>query len=303
MDDDINLSILIPVYNEAGSIKPLYGLLKETLQSINRPYEILFIDDGSTDDTANILKNIGDPNVKVVHFQRNNGKAAALSCAFSKAKGEFVITMDGDLQDDPREISRFIEALATYEVVSGWKQKRNDPLTKVIPSRVFNALTRFVTGIPMHDFNCGFKGYRNYVVKNLNLYGEMHRYIPAIAHFKGYSVGEIVVEHHPRIYGKSKYGAKRILSGFLDLITIKFLITYAKRPMHIFGSLGLGFSGLGILICLYLLMDWIGGTPIGKRPLLLLGALLIIIGIQFVAIGLIGELIVSSRNNNDWIVK
>ncbi len=300
---DTYLSIIIPVCNEAGNIAPLYVSLTEILQSIGKPYEVIFIDDGSTDDTAKDLDDLHDPRIIVVRFQRNFGKAAALSCGFSRATGKLVITMDGDLQDDPKEIPRFIEALETYEVVSGWKQKRNDPLSKVIPSRVFNAMTRTATGIKLHDFNCGFKGYRHYVVKNINIYGEMHRYIPAIAYLKGYSVGEIAVEHHPRVSGKSKYGAKRLFSGFLDLITVKFLMTYAKRPMHIFGTLGLGSVGIGMLVCLYLLVQWAGGVHIGNRPLLTLGVLLIIIGIQFIAIGLIGELIINSRNNNDWIVR
>jgi glycosyltransferase involved in cell wall biosynthesis len=299
----MDLSIVIPVYNEVGNIVPLYDRLTEVLRSIGKPYEMIFIDDGSTDDTVKALEGLHDPLVKVVRFQRNFGKAAALSCGFSRSTGKIVITMDGDLQDDPREIPRFIQALETFEVVSGWKQKRNDPLSKVIPSRIFNAMTRAVTGIKLHDFNCGFKGYRHYVVKNMSLYGEMHRYIPAIAHLKGYTVGEIAVEHHPRVNGKSKYGAKRLFSGFLDLITIKFLMSYAKRPMHIFGSLGLGSGAIGVITCLYLLVQWTEGVHIGNRPLLTLGVLLIIIGIQFMAIGLIGELIVNSRNNNDWIIR
>ena len=303
MTDDIYLSIIIPVKNEASNVVPLHERLTEVLRSIGKPYEVLFIDDGSTDDTVKVLESLKDPMVSVIRFRRNYGKASALSCGFSRARGKIVITMDGDLQDDPKEIPRFMEALETFEVVSGWKQKRNDPLSKVIPSRIFNAMTRAVTGMHLHDFNCGYKGYRRYVVKNINLYGEMHRYIPAITYLKGYSVGEIPVEHHPRINGKSKYGTKRLFSGFLDLITIKFLMTYAKRPMHIFGSLGLGLSGVGVLVCLYMLVQWLQGQHIGNRPLLTLGVLLMIIGVQFVAIGLIGELIVNSKNNNDWILR
>jgi hypothetical protein len=211
--------------------------------------------------------------------------------------------MDGDLQDDPKEIPRFLEALKTYEVVSGWKQKRNDPPGKRLPSKVFNAMTGVLTGVHLNDFNCGFKAYRSYVVKNISLYGGMHRYIPVIAHLKGYSVGEIAVEHHPRVNGKSKYGTRRLFSGFLDLITIKFLVSYSKRPMHIFGSLGLLFSTLGAIICIYLFAIWIRGTSIGNRPLVDLGVLLVVIGIQFMAIGLIGELIISMRKNNDWVVR
>lgn len=305
-DTNVNkpyLSIIIPVFNEEDNVEPLYGQLKTVLDTLATSYEIIFIDDGSTDATYERLKNITDPGLSIVRFQRNFGKASALSCGFSRALGKEIITMDGDLQDDPAEIPAFIKALKTCEVVSGWKYKRNDPLSKRVPSRIFNALAGALTGIHIHDFNCGFKAYRSYVVKNINLYGDMHRYIPAIAHLKGYSVGEIVVEHHPRINGKSKYGASRILRGFLDLITVRFLMSYANRPMHIFGTLGLGLSGAGMIVCAYLLSMWVGGMHIGERPLLSLGVLLIIIGIQFMAIGLIGELIINTRNNNDWIVR
>lgn len=299
----VTVSVIVPVYNEEANVEPLYGKLTSTLSTLGMPYEIIFIDDGSTDDTYERLKAITDPAPTIVRFQRNFGKAAALSCGFSRARGKYVITMDGDLQDDPKEIPRFIEALKTYDVVSGWKQKRNDPLTKLIPSRIFNALTSTLTGVHIHDFNCGYKAYRHYTLKNINLYGEMHRYIPIIAHSKGYSVGEIPVEHHPRASGRSKYGVKRLFSGFLDLITIQFLTSYAKSPMHMFGMLGLVLGGLGTLVCLYLLYLWSTGVHIGNRPLLSLGVLLMVIGIQFIAIGLIGELIISTRNNNDWIVR
>jgi|SRR5271157_272571 len=297
------VTIVIPVCNEEANIEPLYGQLKDVLGTMGKPYEIIFIDDGSTDDTYERLASISDPHVQIIRFQRNFGKAAALSCGFSRAGGKIIITMDGDLQDDPKEIPRFIEALKTYDMVSGWKQKRNDPLSKRLPSKIFNGLTGALTGMHIHDFNCGFKAYRSYVLKNLNLYGEMHRYIPAIAHLKGYTVGEIVVEHHPRVNGKSKYGAKRLFAGFLDLITVRFLMSYAKRPMHIFGSLGLAFSGAGAVICLYLFFIWTMGAHIGDRPLVDLGVLLVIIGIQFMALGLVGELIINTRNNNDWIVR
>ena len=211
--------------------------------------------------------------------------------------------MDGDLQDDPKEIPSFIEALKTYEVVSGWKQKRNDPVSKRVPSKIFNAMTSVLTGVHLNDFNCGFKAYRSYVVKNISIYGGLHRYIPVIAHLKGYSVGEMVVQHHPRASGKSKYGPRRIFAGFLDLITIKFLMSYSRRPMHVFGTLGLLCGAIGAAICLYLFSIWIMGSRIGDRPLLDLGVLLVMIGIQFIAIGLIGELIISSRNNNDWVLR
>ncbi len=211
--------------------------------------------------------------------------------------------MDGDLQDDPKEIPKFLEKLKDFDMVSGWKVKRQDPFSKTLPSKCFNKLTRFITGVKINDFNCGYKGYRREVVKNLNLYGEFHRYIPALAHWKGYTVGEIEVEHHPRTHGKSKYGVERLLKGCLDLITVTFLTLYKKRPLHMFGGIGfvLGFSGIAISI--YLLLLWITGTRIGDRPLLMLGILLTVIGAQFISLGLLGELITNSRNNDDYVIK
>jgi glycosyltransferase involved in cell wall biosynthesis len=241
--------------------------------------------------------------VRVISFKRNFGKSSALACGFSNAKGGLVITMDGDLQDDPKEIPRFIEALENYDMVSGWKNKRKDPPSKTIPSKLFNTLTRALTGVDIHDFNCGYKAYHSYVIKGINLYGEMHRYIPVIASWKGFSVGEITVDHHKRAHGHSKYGASRLIKGLFDLVTIKFLISYSKRPMHFFGSIGLVVSAIGVIICSYLLMLWLSGTAIGGRPLLMLGVLLLIIGVQFISIGLIGELSISARHNNDWTIK
>lgn len=301
--EDPYLSIIVPVCNEEDNVTLLYGRLKGVLAGIGRPYEILFVDDGSTDDTYARLEGLNDPAVRTIRFQRNFGKAAALSCGFSRAKGKAIITMDGDLQDDPQEIPRFLEALKTYDVVSGWKQKRNDPPGKTVPSRLFNWMARAVTGIKLHDFNCGFKAYRSYVIKNIPLYGDLHRYIPAIAYLNGYSVGEIAVEHHPRVNGKSKYGPQRLFKGFIDLITIKFLMTYARKPMHIFGGVGLALSGIGVMVCLYLLSLWVSGAHIGSRPLLTLGVILIVIGIQFMAIGLVGELIIYTGRGRDWVLR
>jgi len=299
------LSIIIPVYNEKDNIIELHDELLKALSSTGQTYEILFIDDGSRDGTYQALDSIreADNSVKIIRFQKNFGKSAALSYGFSRVKGEVIITMDGDLQDDPREIPQLLAALANYDVVSGWKRKRHDPLTKTLPSKIFNWLTRHLTGVNIHDFNCGFKAYRNGVVKNINIYGEMHRYIPAIAYWKGYSVGEVPVNHRPRTRGKSKYGTGRLLKGLLDLITIKFLMSYCQRPLHLFGGMGFLSGGVGTAICSYLLYTWLTGEKIGDRPLLTLGVLLIILGIQFVAIGLIGELIVSSRENREWVVK
>jgi glycosyltransferase involved in cell wall biosynthesis len=301
--DKLDLSIIIPVHNEEENIIKLYDRLYNALSAVNKTYEIIFIDDGSEDNTFQEIKAIQDNNIRIVRFQRNYGKAAALSCGFKKSRGDFVITLDGDLQDDPKEIPRFLEKLEEFDMVSGWKVKRQDPVSKTFPSKCFNKLTRFITGVKINDFNCGYKGYRKEVVKNISLYGEFHRYIPALAHWKGYTIGEIEVEHHPRIHGKSKYGVERLLKGCFDLITVTFLMLYKKRPLHMFGGIGfvLGFSG--IAISMYLLLLWITGTRIGDRPLLMLGILLTVIGAQFVSLGLIGELIANSRNNDDYIIK
>ncbi|WP_410509101.1 glycosyltransferase family 2 protein [Methanosarcina hadiensis] len=303
MSNKPQLSIVIPVHNEEENIPKLYEKLRSILLRIEKTYEIIFIDDGSTDDSFEKIKTIKDSRVQVVRFQRNYGKAAALSCGFKKSKGDIVITMDGDLQDDPKEIPRFMKELDKYDMVSGWKSKRYDPITKTLPSRFFNWLTRFITGVKINDFNCGYKAYNNYVVKNINLYGEFHRYIPALAYWRGYSVGEIEVEHHPRIHGESKYGVERLLKGFLDLITVTFLMMYKKRPLHMFGGIGFLLSFSGVFISIYLMFLWLIGERIGDRPLLMLGILLTVIGAQFVSLGLIGELITNSRNNDDYIIK
>lgn len=303
MSDKLDLSIVIPVFNEGENVGELYNQLNLVLSKLGKKHEIIFVDDGSRDDTFKKLKAIKDSTIKLVRFQRNYGKAAALSCGFKKSRGNFVITLDGDLQDDPKEIPRFLEKLEEYDVVSGWKSKRQDPVSKTIPSKFFNALTRYITGVKIHDFNCGFKGYRNYVVKNVRLYGEFHRYIPALAHWKGYTVGEIEVEHHPRVYGKSKYGVERLFKGFLDLITVTFLNLYKKRPLHVFGGIGFLLIFSAIIINLHLVSLWIRGIRIGDRPLLMLSILLTVLGAQFISLGLIGELITNSRNNDDYIIK
>ena len=303
MSEDIYISVIIPVYNEENSIIELSNQLNDVLSPLSKKYEIIFVDDGSTDKTVDKINEIKNENVKLIQFQRNFGKSMALSCGFSDSKGDIVVTMDGDLQDDPKEIPRFIEELQKYDMVSGWKFSRVDPLSKKIPSKFFNWLTTMLTGIKIHDFNCGYKAYRQHVIKNINIYGELHRYIPAIAYWKGYTVGEIKVDHRARIHGKSKYGVERILKGFLDLITVKFLMSYAERPLHLFGSIGLMLAGFGFIIDIYLLTLWTRGIKIGDRPLLMLSILFVILGIQFISIGLIGELITNKRNYDGYIVK
>jgi glycosyltransferase involved in cell wall biosynthesis len=300
------VSIIVPSYNEEKNIPLLYIKLKKVLDSLKKEYEVLFIDDGSKDNTVNeIIKlNKKDKRVKLIQFQRNFGKAAALSAGFIEASGTIVFTMDADLQDDPKEIPKFIEKINQgYDMVSGWKYIRKDPVTKTLPSKFFNWLTSITTGVKVHDSNCGFKAYRNEVVKNISVYGELHRYIPAIAHWKGYKVGEVKVEHHARKFGKSKYGVERLMKGFFDLITVKFLTRYAKKPLHLFGLLGFLCFLVGFIAGIYLVVGWFRGIAIGNRPLLMLCVLFIVTGIQLISIGLLGEMINSSNRKDDYVIK
>jgi glycosyltransferase involved in cell wall biosynthesis len=298
------LSIVIPTYNEEKNIPMLYKELKSVLDKYQ--YEIIFVDDGSFDNTFNIIKSVAqkDKKVKLISFKRNYGKSAALSAGFENAKGDIIITLDADLQDDPKEIPRFIEKINQgYDLVSGWKFKRKDSLTKIISSRFFNFLTSMLTKVKIHDINCGFKAYKKEVVKNINIYGELHRYIPVLAFWKGYKIGEIKVEHHPRMYGKSKYGATRLFKGFLDLITVKFLMSYGKRPLHLFGLIGLLCFLLGVILGIYLTYLWFIGKGIGSRPLLMLAVLLVVLGVQFVSLGLLGEMVTSTSKKKDYTIK
>lgn len=293
----IELSIVIPVFNEEDNIKPLYMELKGILKTLNMDYEIIFVDDGSKDCTFHELELIrhSDERLKLIKLRRNFGKSVALNVAFRLAQGSCIITLDGDLQDDPKEIPRFLEKLnKNYDLVNGWKYDRKDPLSKRLPSLVFNKLSSLLTGVKIHDFNCGFKAYKKYFLDNVHLYGEMHRYIPAIAQWYGFKVTEIKVDHHKRRHGGSKYGLSRIIKGFLDLITMKFLMAYSTRPLHIFGVPGIVSLLAGFLIGLYLiLLKYIEGVVLSERPLLLLSILLLFTGLQFISVGLIGELIVA----------
>ncbi|MCB5270769.1 MAG: glycosyltransferase family 2 protein [Candidatus Cloacimonetes bacterium] len=289
------LSFVIPVLNEVESLDQLYH---EIVQNTGiHSYEIIFIDDGSTDGSFEIMKGLADadPQVRVIKFRRNFGKAAALQKGFDLAQGEVVFTMDADLQDDPVEIPAFLAKLEEgYDLVSGWKKKRHDPLHKKIPSKVFNSVTAHTFHLKLKDYNCGFKAYRKELVKELSLYGEMHRYIPALADALGYKVGEIAVQHRARQFGKSKYGIERYLRGFFDLLTVKMVTQYAKSPLYLFGRIGLISTVLGSLITLYLaVLKIFYGVPLSNRPLLFLGMLLILGGLQFVSLGLISELIIN----------
>lgn len=297
------VSIVIPLYNEEESLRELTQKIVDVMAGMRTSYEIIFVDDGSTDGSFQVLKELHakDRAVKVIRFRRNFGKSAALSVGFREARGKFVVTMDADLQDDPEEIPGLLQAMDDrYDLISGWKKKRHDPITKTIPSRFFNFVTRVMTGIPIHDFNCGLKAYRGEVVKELNVYGELHRYIPVLAHYAGYRVGEKVVQHHPRKYGHTKFGISRFFRGFLDLLTVLFTTRYIRRPLHLFGVWGMVSFLIGAAIDIYLSIEWaLGTTSLSNRPLFLVGFLFIIIGIQFVSIGLLGEMITRQQRSDE----
>ncbi len=292
------LSFVIPTLNEEDSIRIL---VEEIIANVgDNAYEIIFIDDGSRDKSFEIMNDLAkaNPAIKIIRFRRNFGKAAALQQGFNFAQGEIVFTMDADLQDNPIEIKRFLAKLDEgYDLVSGWKKKRHDPLHKTLPSKLFNYVTARTFDLKLRDYNCGFKAYRKPLVKELNLYGEMHRYIPALANSLGYRVGEIDVEHRARKYGKSKYGWERYLRGFFDLMTVKMVTQYVKSPLYLFGRIGLVSAMAGLLLSLYLaVLKIFYGYPLSNRPLLFLGMLLIITGLQFISLGLISELIVNRIN-------
>ncbi len=297
------LSVVVPLYNEEESLRELTERIVGTMKSVGKPYEIIFVDDGSTDRSFEVLKEIrkGNPHVKAIRFRRNFGKSAALAVGFKEACGEYVITMDADLQDDPNEIPGLVKAMGdSFDLVSGWKQVRHDPISKTLPSKFFNYVTGKMTGIPIHDFNCGLKAYRNIVVKSVNVHGELHRFIPVLAHWAGFRVTEKVVQHHPRKYGKTKFGLSRFFNGFLDLLTVLFTTRYLRRPLHLFGVWGLISFIIGGIIDLYLIVERILGlTALSDRPLFLVGFLLIIIGIQFVSIGLLGEMITRQERDEE----
>ena len=290
-----DLSVVIPLFNEEESLRELHQQLRATVSRMNLRYEFIFIDDGSTDHSFQVLRDLKrvDKHVKIIRFRRNYGKSAALSVGFEKAQGTIVITMDADLQDDPGEIPSLKRRIEEgFDLVSGWKKKRKDPLSKTIPSRFFNFVTGLLTGIKIHDFNCGLKAYRREVVKTVKIYGELHRYVPVLAHWDGFKVGEMVVQHRARRYGKSKFGIGRFWHGFLDLLTALFTTRYLRRPLHLFGVWGLVAVFVGLVIDGWLAVEWyLGLTSLGNRPLFLGGILCIIVGIQFISIGLLGEMI------------
>lgn len=303
----MKLSIIIPVFNEEDSLRELYLQIKQSIKEF-RDCEIVFIDDGSSDQSKIIIQDIieKDSKVKLISFFKNFGKSAALSEGFRYASGDVIITMDADLQDDPSEIPSLVKKLNEgFDLVSGWKKKRFDPLTKTFPSKIFNFVTRFLTGVKIHDFNCGLKAYRNSVVKSIEVFGGRHRYIPALAGQKNFSVTEIEVNHRPRVHGQTKYGGARIFHGFFDLLTILFLNKYTQQPLHFFGAIGLITFFFGFFIqILVLYYKFILFEPFSRHiALLLLGIVLIIIGIQFFSIGLLGEIMARHSQGKEDRVK
>ncbi len=289
------LSYVIPTLNEQDSLRQL--VTEIVANSHPHAYEIIFIDDGSKDASFAVMSELAeaDAHIRVVKFRRNFGKAAALQCGFQLAQGDVVFTLDADLQDNPQEIPHFLAKLDEgWDLVTGWKRKRLDPLHKVIPSKLFNFVTTRAFGLKLRDYNCGFKAYRREVVKELRMYGEMHRYIPALAHSLGYRITEIPVEHRRREFGKSKYGFERYLRGFFDLLTVKMVTQYVKSPLYLFGRIGLISTLLGTAITIYLtVLKLFLGQPLYNRPLLFLGIMLILGGLQFISLGLISELIIN----------
>jgi glycosyltransferase involved in cell wall biosynthesis len=291
-----SISIVIPLLNEGENLPELY----ERLRNVISPYtdcEIIFIDDGSTDNTFEILRQLHekDAAVKIIRFRRNFGQTAALSAGFDHASGDIIVTMDGDLQNDPEDIPKFLEKIEDgYDMVCGWRVDRNDPLlSKKIPSKISNWLASRLTHIKLHDNGCTLKAYRSEIIKSIRLYGEMHRYIPAAASWMGVSIKEIPVSHHPRTHGKSKYTVSRLFRGLLDLMTVKFLLSYSTRPMQLFGIPGIISGFLGVLTGGYLVfVKFFYDVSIGDRPLLMLAVLLTILGIQFISMGLLGEIII-----------
>jgi glycosyltransferase involved in cell wall biosynthesis len=299
----IEVSVILPVLDEVESLGVLHRELTEALQRLGRSYEIIFVDDGSRDGSFQRIEKLRleDPRVRAMQLRRNFGKAAALAVGFGEAQGDVVVTLDADLQDDPAEIPKLLSRLEDgFDLVSGWKQDRQDPRSKTWPSRLFNWVTGFLTGVRLHDFNSGFKIYRREVVQEIRLYGELHRFIPALAAWRGFQVTEIPVHHRARRYGRTKFGSARLWRGFLDLLTVLFLTRYTRRPLHLFGGLGLIAWTVGFAVNAYLTGIWLSGAqPIGQRPLLAFGVLSMLVGVQFFAVGLLSELVLSYQTRTD----
>lgn len=294
----LGISVVVPIYNEEESVRPLYDALSRQLEQLGTSYEIVFVDDGSRDGSFRALQSLHelDPHVRVVRFRRNFGKTPALVAGFAQVRGDIVFTMDADLQDDPTEIPQFLHKLAEgYDLVSGWKYPRHDPPTKTIPSFFFNRMVGVTTGVKLHDMNCGFKAYRREILDEVKLYGELHRFIPVLAHQRGFRVTEVKVHHHKRKYGRSKFGARRFMRGFLDLLMVLFLMSYLRTPLRLFGVIGLLSFLIGLVVDLYVVLDrylpFGSGQPIHDRPLLFVGIVFLIFGVSFILTGLQSEMI------------
>lgn len=304
--DTPRLSVVVPAYNEAESLPELHRELVAALTALHMTWEILYVDDGSRDGTDRAIEAIcsADPRARGILLSRNFGKSAALATGFKAVRGEFVCTMDADLQDDPNELPKLFAALEQgYDLVSGWKVKRLDPVTKRWPSKLFNMVTSQVAGVKLHDFNCGFKLYRREVVEALEVYGELHRFLPALSHWRGFRVGEVGVNHRARRYGQSKFGASRFVNGFLDLLTAAFISTSALKPLHVFGRIGLLFLLTGFGLGVWFVAQWLHGDPLRVRPLMLFGAACVLLGIQFILMGLLGEMIAHQSARDDYPVR
>jgi glycosyltransferase involved in cell wall biosynthesis len=292
------ISVVVPVYDEELTLAPLYDELAAALDPLTRPWEVVFVDDGSSDGSFATLTRLhaAHDNVRVIRLRRNFGKAAALAAGFAQAQFDVVVTIDADLQDDPGEIPRLLAKLDEgFDLVTGWKTKRRDPWLRRALSKVFNAATSRVSGLRLHDLNCGLKAYRADVLAGVRIYGELHRFLPVLAHYRGFRVAELPVNHRPRAHGRSRYGPERYLRGFFDLVTVTFIGRYRYRPLHLFGGLGLLLSILGFGVLLYLTVLKATGEAIGHRPLLLLGVLLVVVGLQFFSLGLLSEMVTSQH--------
>ncbi len=297
----MDLSVIIPVYNEEESLPELFDALESVMKENGWEYEYIFVDDGSVDRSLAVLRELYErsKHVKVISFRRNYGKSAALSVGFKQARGDIVVTIDADLQDDPLEIPNLIRKIEQgTDLVSGWKKSRQDPWSKLFLSRIFNKVTSALSGLRLHDFNCGLKAYRNEVVRAISVYGELHRFIPVLAAWEGYRVDEIQVRHFKRKYGKSKYGKRRILNGFFDLVTVMFITRRAMNPLHFFGRIAVVIFVIGFIPQVYFLFQWLGGAAMRVRPIMLAGFVLIIVALQIASIGLLAELI-SARSGRD----
>ena len=304
MAESVDISIVLPILNEEKNLEELHSRLTESLAKLGREYEIIAIDDGSTDSSFEVLKRLHerDPRLRVIRFRRNFGQTAAISAGFHHARGDIIITMDSDLQNDPDDIPRLLDKMDEgYDVVSGWRADRKDKfISRRLPSILANKLIARMTGVKLHDFGCTLKAYRKEVTDNIDLYGEMHRFIPALAKWVGAEIAEMKVKHHPRKHGKSKYGISRTTRVILDLMTVKFLLTFSTRPIQIFGRLGMGSGVLGFLICLYLSIRkvFFKMSLLERMPMLLLGILLILVGVQLISMGLLGEIMVRTYHES-----